>query len=1177
VVWCGVTSKSLRWIVAGVLILCLCSGIATASTRTRILTEATVFIGEQGLDISSAMGGYNRIAYWSPGSYPLTDPPTWDIDVSATKTNFFVDPAKFVGYTGTWYRWEGIPQTPAAAFYIQDPYLVSSIRTRTDLNDVTGKAVMRGTYLTFRLETDMYSVLTDGKRENAGADTDGFLTFTVKDDSGATFTSLYNSALTLQPLGEQAVYNSPGYWGEWQAVPSYWATGAAPGGGYAYTTGTYIVSVKSDLNGMKDNYLDAGADYVGKTVSLPGTVDLLGTPGAITVNSVPPGASITIDNVATGAVTDTTIDVAPGNRAVKVSLSGYSDQQDIVGVDSGATSSVVFTMVPGAGSVTMVYAGDGSYYFGERIRFSGTNYESGTTYLFLKGPGLPAEGAQMVSPDPKNNPVVNGNPSTFGQATVPTDHTWRWDWYTEEDIPIDPGTYTVYASAYPVDYNNLAPGAFTSVNIDLGLPFISASVNRATGPIGTKFTISGTKEGGVSPNYYVYITMTNNTPPILLGGLPTDGVRPDDLLNVSVTGRNETFGLGWVASDASFSYEWDTSALARGSLVPGSVYRFVVMNRPYNIEDAFAIPYPPAPGNYNRATYTKLQLGIEGPVTAGFTSRVISSSSVEFTDTSTGIPTTASFDFGDGAVTSVTPGGTVAHTYATAGIYTVTLTAGNSLGSDTESQDITLLSTTRDQATEAVIESVLKGNPAGKSVYTSLAPVAAGTLVQGWSTSFNPRFTGWLVIIDDNPKANWEHPVRWVQKGDGDQQEITLHTSLPKNVALSRTGGDTPIIGGTNDIGSGYSGGNTGYGGGTASCANIECDTCYALLVSGGFDRDNNFNRYYDDLSAMYRTLRQTYCYPEEHIYVLMSDGPAEGGIDQRTGETTYADSPKDLDGLGRTNDIFGPAGRADLEQMLRSLRGDPLRGDVVAPGIHTLEAGDDLFIFTTNHGGKDPESDRVRLWLWDQEFIWDDEFTALIDGSLARSITMTMEQCYSGGFVDDFMNGAGSQTRVIATAASPTEPSYGNDFSFWWIEGATGPANQLPGGNEDRLISLLEGFGYAVDHDPSAAQHLETPMYSGDAGEGWSISSCSRCPAPVPLPDCAGCLVPTDVPSSTGELDGMYEDLDGNGAFTMEDVELFFARFETIKETEPACAFDTNGNGRLDFSDIVNLYAEVQ
>ena len=43
------------------------------------------------------------------------------------------------------------------------------------------------------------------------------------------------------------------------------------------------------------------------------------------------------------------------------------------------------------GAVTIVAAGDQSYYLGEEIKFSGTNTESYKTYLFIMGPNLPSE------------------------------------------------------------------------------------------------------------------------------------------------------------------------------------------------------------------------------------------------------------------------------------------------------------------------------------------------------------------------------------------------------------------------------------------------------------------------------------------------------------------------------------------------------------------------------------------------------------------------------------------------------------------------------------------------------------------------------------------------------------------------------------------------------------------
>jgi PKD repeat protein len=298
-----------------------------------------------------------------------------------------------------------------------------------------------------------------------------------------------------------------------------------------------------------------------------------------------------------------------------------------------------------------------------------------------------------------------------------------------------------------------------------------------------------------------------------------------------------------------------------------------------------------------------------------------------------------------------------------------------------------------------------------------------------------------------------------------------------------------------------------------------------------------------------------------------MSDGLDTVGQDRRTSETTYDSSPLDLDGDNHA-DINGDATKSTLVQTI----------GVLAQRL-TQDPQGDLFVFTTNHGGEDPAgSGKVRLWLWgtgDDQYIWDNDFVTLLNSIPARSITMTMEQCYSGGFVDDFMNGAtGGQTRVISTAASATQPSYGNDFSFYWIDGLMGVANVAPTKDGDAtLLSLREGFLYAQANDPSAPQY-ETPQYSGgsaaDAGASLGLSSCSLCPIPGKVG--ASTAYPTDT-----DGDGIYEDLDGSGQFTPEDVVLFFNELDTMKGNQPPCAFDLNGNKRLDFGDVVMLYQEVQ
>jgi len=85
-------------------------------------------------------------------------------------------------------------------------------------------------------------------------------------------------------------------------------------------------------------------------------------------------------------------------------------------------------------------------------------------------------------------------------------------------------------------------------------------------------------------------------------------------------------------------------------------------------------------GYGNQVDFTTL----ENPPIAAFTASsttITAGQSVQFTDQSTNNPTSWSWNFGDGSIsTSNSP----AHTYSTAGTYTVSLTVSNNYGSDAE-------------------------------------------------------------------------------------------------------------------------------------------------------------------------------------------------------------------------------------------------------------------------------------------------------------------------------------------------------------------------------------------------------------------------------------------------------------------------------------------------------------
>jgi hypothetical protein len=128
------------------------------------------------------------------------------------------------------------------------------------------------------------------------------------------------------------------------------------------------------------------------------------------------------------------------------------------------------------------------------------------------------------------------------------------------------------------------------------------------------------------------------------------------------------------------------------------------------------------------------------------------------------------------------------------------------------------------------------------------------------------------------------------------------------------------------------------------------------------------------------------------------------------------------------------------------------------------------------------------------------------------KNITMVMEQCNSGGFVDNFVtNYVGSQNRTIATAANGSEPSYGNGFSNAWTSAMANIQTGYPlvaDTDKNQKISAREAFDFALLTDPSAISGQEHPQYSDkqtDAGKTWYLSSCPGSSIVVQYPNGPG------------------------------------------------------------------------
>jgi PGF-CTERM protein len=436
---------------------------------------------------------------------------------------------------------------------------------------------------------------------------EGFVDIKVKTDQSATLTKLYNGSSGLAttyniPLTGLFVGTNPWYWGNATAkvagdAPStpklnntdwMWNTGSLDIiGQRIYPAGVYTVTAEFNLNGMKDNYKNAGADYTGKTISEARTITLTSDTVKIEANkdsvvrSKPFSVTITgkpstyywvwvkgtsqmtgtyddqpplIPLYQSGVYNDSTVNLWYGNAfnpqnknaptywayqqvptypfngsqyyvMIKTSESGTRTVEFSTSNQTKAQKYTIrvenWTLATGwktdevdvrveKGAVTITASGDGSYYLGEEVKFSGTNTETVKTYLFITGPNLKADGSQIQSADPRNNAVRDGIAGDFQAADVKDDNTWSYKWGTAT-VALDAGTYTVYAVSGPRNKGtgNLNNVAYGTVSIIIKKPFVSATVSQSTVAKGDKIFVRGTAEGKPSPGVAMWVLGKN--------------------------------------------------------------------------------------------------------------------------------------------------------------------------------------------------------------------------------------------------------------------------------------------------------------------------------------------------------------------------------------------------------------------------------------------------------------------------------------------------------------------------------------------------------------------------------------------------------------------------------------------------------------------------------------------
>jgi PKD repeat protein len=164
--------------------------------------------------------------------------------------------------------------------------------------------------------------------------------------------------------------------------------------------------------------------------------------------------------------------------------------------------------------------------------------------------------------------------------------------------------------------------------------------------------------------------------------------------------------------------------------------------------------------------------------------------SVQFSDTSTGSPTSWSWTFGDGGTSSLQ---NPAHAYSTAGTFTVTLVARNAQSSSTASINVSV-------ATPGAHLNVVLGRPTGTSVAASALADAGAEVYFEWGTSpgnyvgTTPTVTSTagqpVVVTMDNlkPDTRYYYRARFRSRTEVDYRidpEHSFHTQRSPGITFS--------------------------------------------------------------------------------------------------------------------------------------------------------------------------------------------------------------------------------------------------------------------------------------------------------------------------------------------------------------------------------------------------------
>ncbi len=400
---------------------------------------------------------------------------------------------------------------------------------------------------------------------------------------------------------------------------------------------------------------------------------------------------------------------------------------------------------------------------------------------------------------------------------------------------------------------------------------------------------------------------------------------------------------------------------------------------------------------------------------------------------------------------------------------------------------------TKQQANDLVLNQVLANQLAQVDVF-SLADVQteqSGLALYDNSTIAIPYDECWVYFVDDLPFANWNHSCRYVFVNSTNGNYTIINSRKHPDgwkvnfgiISEAQRPNTIEMLPNPN-----------------ATINSLPPNPHMYAVIINGYDGD----RYWRDVSSIFHTLINVYGYTKENIFVHYDLG--------------YAALGNDLDG-DELGDIDYNAYKTSIQKTFQELAGETN----TIPEIPELGPDDQLFVYVTDHGDVSGGHSYIYLPLGQQLF--DHEMANWVKNIKCAQMIYVMEQCYSGGFVDDIMDfttyNVACKNRSIHTAANATEYSWAevhitnakyDEFVFYWTAAARGyypvinqpwipsqysvgsfpfhnypqleghPGDHNPDLNGDGFVQMEEAFAYADFMDTWSPNGYYKPYYSFEA-----------------------------------------------------------------------------------------------